>query len=91
MAIKNIMEKIISDRLNVLLTKYDCCKCEKCRNDMLAYALNLVDPKYVSTRAGELFGKLAALDSQTSIDIDIAVTKAIDVVARMPHHDDEQK
>lgn len=88
MTVRNVMEKLVSERLNVLIADYDCCKCDKCRNDMLACALNIVEPKYVTTREGELFTRLAANDWQASVDLDVAITKAIETVSKKPHHND---
>ena len=58
MAVVNIMEKIISEKLDFQLKDCDCCKCNECRQDMLAYALNSVSPKYVNSAKGELVGEI---------------------------------
>ncbi len=83
---KNIMEDIVDDRLEVLLGGMNCCKCEQCVADMKALALNTIKPKYANSSSGELFSRVDALHLQNSIDIDIAVSKAINLVAAMPNH-----
>ncbi len=40
MALINMTEIIVRQRLEELLKNYDCCKCEQCFYDMMAYALN---------------------------------------------------
>ncbi len=86
MAIVNVMEQIVSDRLDVLLKNEECCTCERCIDDMKAIALNKLPPKYVSTNSGELFTKLNASLRQNTVDIDIAVTAALAMVSKQPSH-----
>lgn len=87
MAVVNVMEHIVSERLDTLLEDSDCCKCSECKQDMLAFALNLVKPKYVNSTRGELFGRIDSTKLQNSVDIDIAVAKAISTVSASPKHD----
>ncbi len=86
MAIVNIMEQIIADKLELLLADSDCCKCDDCKQDMMAFALNQVKPKYVNSKTGELFGRIDSTKLQNSVDIDIAVAKAIAVIGSSPKH-----
>ena len=86
MAVVNIMEKIISEKLDLQLQDCDCCKCSECRQDMLAYALNIIPPKYVNSAKGELFGRIDSSKKQNSVDIGIAVAKSISVVSASPEH-----
>ncbi|MCD7731452.1 MAG: late competence development ComFB family protein [Oscillospiraceae bacterium] len=87
MAVINIMEQIVEEKLDILLSGVDCCKCEYCHQDMLAFALNLVKPKYVNSARGELFGRIDSAKLQNSVDINIAVAKAIEVVSSSPNHE----
>jgi competence protein ComFB len=82
----NIMEKIVGDRLSHLLENFDCCKCDICKDDMLAIALNNVPTKYVTSHKGELFGRTETLNQHISTDLDITIIKAINRVARTPNH-----
>lgn len=86
MALVNVMEQIVSDRLDVLLKNEECCTCPRCIEDIKAIALNKLPPKYVSTNSGELFTKLNASVRQSTVDIDIAITAAIAMVAKHPSH-----
>ncbi len=86
MPVINVMEQIVADKLESFLEKMDCCKCQECRHDMLAYALNLIDPKYVNSQTGELFIRIDSMRFQNSVDIDIAVSKAIAAVIAFPRH-----
>lgn len=86
MAMINLMEQIVLDKLDHMLAECDCCKCDICRNDMAAFALNSLQPKYVNSQEGELFGRLDTSKYQNSIDIDVAVSKAIAIVSASPRH-----
>ncbi len=83
--VTNIMEGIVRERLEALLAEVDCCKCEKCMGDMMAMSLNMLKPKYVNSLKGELFSRLDSGTWQNTVDIDIAVTKAIKTVSEHPH------
>lgn len=86
MSVVNIMEKIIEEKLDQQLENYDCCKCKDCRQDMLAFALNTIHPKYVNSTKGELFGRIDSSKMQKTVDIDIAIARAINVVSSSPKH-----
>lgn len=91
MALVNVMENIVEEKLHRMLEAEDCCKCERCLEDMKAMALNQLPAKYVSTRNGELFSKLNSLMRQNSIDINVAVSYAIKTVSERPSHDIKDK
>ena len=85
MSVVNVMERIVQERLELLLEDADCCKCEQCIDDMMAMALNSLKPKYVNTLKGELFSRIDAKKYQNTIDIDVSVAKAINAVSASPH------
>lgn len=87
MALVNVMESIVDEKLGMMLKEENCCKCERCLEDMKAMSLNQLPSKYVSTHNGELFSKLNSLMRQNSIDINVAVSYAIKVVSGKPSHD----
>lgn len=86
MALINVMEDIVKDKLNEMLKTENCCKCDRCVEDMTALALNKLPAKYVSTHNGELFSKLNTLVRQNSVDLNIAVAEAIACVSKKPSH-----
>ncbi len=86
MAIVNVMENFVGERIEAMLEAEECCKCERCVDDMKAIALNKLPAKYVSTHNGELFSKLDATIRQNAVDINIAVAAAIDAVSKRPSH-----
>ena len=86
MALVNVMEKVVDDRLEEMLRSENCCKCERCLEDMKAIALNKLPSKYVSTHNGELFSKLDSTLRQSAVDINVAVSNAIACVSKNPSH-----
>ena len=45
---KNIMEDLVLEEFENAAQTLGCCTCEDCRNDIIAYALNQLPPKYVA-------------------------------------------
>ncbi len=87
MALVNVMEKFVDEKLMQMLAGEKCCKCTRCIEDMKAIALNKLPAKYASSHNGELFTKLASSVRQSSVDINIAVANAIDCVMSHPSHE----
>lgn len=83
----NMMEHYVDERLNELLDQFDCCKCEICLEDMKAFALNRLPAKYVSTINGQVFTRIQQeMESQPTVDLDVAVIQAIESVVARPRH-----
>lgn len=78
----NLMEQMVADRLDDAITKFHCCKCDKCKKDVAAIALNKLKPRYVVAE------KVAALlnERQASSDVMTAIVQAILVVKAHPRH-----
>lgn len=87
MAIINAMEKIVDLKMEELLKNSNCCKCEQCLENIKCIALNNLPAKYVSTTKGELFSRLGQIMiKQNTVDIDVAVMNAINIVKEHPRH-----
>ena len=90
MALFNMMEEFVEEAMDSLIEESGCCNCYKCREDIKCIALNSLPAKYVSTRKGELFSKLAQTARlQHTIDVNLACINAIELVKNNPHHDKE--
>ena len=87
MKLFNYMEDTAGNELEKLLknTK-DTCKCQKCKLDMLAMALNRLPPKYVISDKGRVYTKLDELNLQFQVDVVRELTKAILHISRKPQH-----
>ncbi len=87
MEFHNYMEDIVEDTLEKLLSeREDVCKCERCKLDIIALALNRLPPKYVVTQKGRIYTKLAELELQLKADVVKEITKAIEIVKKNPQH-----
>jgi len=87
MKLKNYMEIIVFDNLDKVLDEYgDACKCERCRLDIAAIALNNLPPKYYVTEKGEIYSKVNELNQQFRTDVITAISKAIQRVKAKPNH-----
>lgn len=88
MELRNLTEKLVWQRLDEVLNEQgeECCGCEQCRLDMAALSLNQLPPRYVVTQRGETFSKADILEIQRYVDVVAAVTKAVNMVKRKPHH-----
>ena len=82
----NMMEEIVELEYEHRRSELDCCSCDRCRNDIIAYALTRLPPKYVVTRQGDLYAKLASLHTQTQADITKLLVQAAKVVSSNSRH-----
>ncbi len=92
MAVYNVMEELVDNKIQEMLPDTDCCSCDKCLDDARALALNKLAPKYVSTSRGEVLSRLnSEKEKQYTIDINIAVLSALEFVSNHPRHDANEK
>jgi competence protein ComFB len=84
----NLMEKEVPYVVNKVLNEMDdVCKCDKCKLDIIAIALNNLKSHYVVSEKGEVFSKINNMSYQFNSDVVVAVTKAIEIVKKNPKHD----
>lgn len=87
MEVKNFMEVYVWNMMDRVLEKQQVCKCDICRHDIAALALNDLPPRYVVTERGEAYTKAKSLEQQFMIDVIAKITHAALVVAQHPRHD----
>ncbi len=85
--VKNYMETLVYDALDGILDKMDMCKCEKCKLDVIAIALNALPPKYVATENGMFYTKLQLLQEQFNVNVFTAIANAAVIVKGIPRHE----
>jgi chemotaxis protein methyltransferase CheR len=86
--LKNIIEDIAADYLNVILAlRYDICTCQLCKNDMLAYVLSRVPAKYVTTEEAGLREIIEQTKAEHQAQIAREIINAIVVVSKNPRHE----
>lgn len=74
---------------SVLDKKPGICRCEKCRADIAAYALNQLSPHYAASKLGEVLVKTGSLDRDMNVAILVALTEAMEKVGANPRHEKE--
>lgn len=87
--LKNFSEIEVTKLLGDILSKYDnICKCQKCRLDITAVALNSLSTRYIVSEQGEIYTTaLSEVDKQETINVTTAIIKAIEIVSKNPKHD----
>jgi len=87
--LKNYMEEATDSTIDEILARRDdVCKCDRCKMDIKALALNHLPPKYVVTDRGYVYTKVNELENQFKADITVAVTNALKIIRDNPRHDD---
>ncbi len=76
------MEHLVMEQLEEILKHYNCCKCDKCKKDMYAYALNQLPAKYVTSVEGEAFTKLEMLTPTSRVKLIAIITKTIEDISK---------
>lgn len=79
----NLMERLVAERMESAITRFNCCKCDRCKLDIAAIALNKLPPQYVVVEKNMLMELLA---KQASLDVTTAVIQAILQVRDNPRH-----
>lgn len=83
---RNVMEIFVEQKLDTLWKNADSCHCKRCHDDIMAYALNHLPAKYVSTSKGELFKRAEALSRDIEIQIIKVLTEGMKLVEKNPRH-----
>ena len=53
MQVVNVMESAVLGKMDSILARFQCCRCDRCKKDILALALNRLPPKYMVLSEGE--------------------------------------
>jgi len=85
------MEEVVDSKIDLVLNSMDVCKCDKCKLDIKAIALNSLSPHYVVTDKGNLYSKLKEMEAQFEVDIETAIIKAAMTVSNNPRHQDGEE
>jgi competence protein ComFB len=88
MELHNNMEDLVIRYVESTLKRVDSvCKCERCKKDITAIALNNLPAKYFVTSKGDMYTRLNEMESQYIADVVREVTKAIKIVTDNPRHE----
>ncbi len=88
MAVYNYLEDIITIKIQqILANKESVCRCDKCLDDMLAYAINGLPAVSYVTSDGGIHRQVQNLTNDAlKIEVATRCVKAVDIVSRNPKH-----
>ncbi len=88
MASTNLLEREVESMVEEILeNEEELCKCEQCKNDIMALSLNNLRPRYAGSENGAVVLNSVDLSStQTKMDVYRVVLKAAESVKERPHH-----
>lgn len=87
MNVQNFMEYIVAIYLEEVIDTVDTCKCDICKQDIMAIALNNLKPMYGVTEKGKIIMKAKVMEHQAKADIISEILKAIDIVRNNRRHE----
>ncbi len=79
----NAMESIVLEKLDSLLARFKCCKCDRCKKDIVAMALNKLPAKYMVLMEGQ---PTPDVDPQTNAQVLTAMIQSVLAVRAHPRH-----
>ncbi|QNK39676.1 late competence development ComFB family protein [Caproicibacter fermentans] len=79
----NVMEEVVLEKLDSVLARFQCCRCDRCKKDIVALALNKLPPKYRVVSDGQI---TPDLDAQTNAQVVTAMIQAVIRVRAKPRH-----
>jgi competence protein ComFB len=83
MVVVNTMESCVLGKLDEVLERFSCCRCDRCKKDIVALALNKLPPKYMVLADGQ---PEPDIDAQTNAQIVAAMIQAVIKVRAHPRH-----
>lgn len=83
-AIYNLTEKVILEKLDVVMENMNCCRCDRCKMDVIALTLNNMEPYYV-VRANDS-PDYSKLEKEIADKATKAVLKSAIKVRKNPRH-----
>lgn len=81
----NVIEELVMEKLDITLQKMNCCKCDRCKVDIVALALNSLKPVYIVGTKEEIEMKKDEY-KKLGLEVTTAVLKAVLTVRRNPRH-----
>lgn len=81
----NVTEKLVLNKLDATLKKMNCCRCDRCKEDIVAIALNNLKPNYLVATKDDIKQKIHELQDIGS-EVTTEVIKAVLIVRKNPRH-----
>lgn len=80
----NKMEQIVMENIESILARFNCCKCKRCRKDIIAITMNTLPPKYVVKKPDN--EPKEPVDVMLINDVSAAIVRAVVKVRSAPRH-----
>ncbi len=80
----NKMEELVMDNIESILARFSCCKCKRCRKDIIAITMNTLPPKYVVKKSDD--SPKEPIDIELLNEVSGAVVRAVIKVRSAPRH-----
>lgn len=82
----NVMQVLVEEKAPKYVELFGLCSCKRCMEDVKAYTLNHLPPKYVVLEPGDRVPRLTVYEGKFSSDITAQLLQACKVVHETPHH-----
>lgn len=89
MDVNNVVEKLVWENLDsVMEQKPHMCRCDRCRADVAALALNHLKPRYAVSRMGHAITRAEILDQGFLVNVLVAIARGVEQVSSNPRHNE---
>ena len=82
----NVMQVLVEEKAPKYVEMFGLCACKRCMEDVKAYTLNHLPPKYVVLEPNDRVPRLTVYEGKFSSDITAQLLQACKVVHETPHH-----
>ena len=82
----NVMQVLVEEKAPKYVQMFGLCSCRRCMEDVKAYTLNHLPPKYVVLEPNDRVPRLTVYEGKFSSDITAQLLQACKVVMDRPHH-----
>ena len=82
----NVMQVLVEEKAPKYIKMFGLCDCARCLEDVKAYTLNHLPPKYVVLEPGDRIPRITVYEGRFSSDITAQLLQACKVVHETPHH-----
>lgn len=82
----NVMQVLVEEKAPKYVQMFGLCSCKRCMEDVKAYTLNHLPPKYVVLEPNDRVPRLTVYEGKFSSDITAQLLQACKAVHETPHH-----
>ena len=82
----NVMQVLVEEKAPKYVEMFGLCTCKRCMEDVKAYTLNHLPPKYVVLEPNDRVPRLTVYEGKFSSDITAQLLQACKLVMERPHH-----